>query len=362
MTERVLAIVSDAYGGRGGIAKFNRDLLDVVAARPDSTVRVLPRRLRDDPEGVPKNLDFVTGAANATPMFLLHLLRLCLFGRRPAVILCGHINLVPVCLLLKWRFRAPVVLFLHGIEAWTPSGGARRKRLEGIDMVVAVSAVTRDRFARWAGDYRCFLLPNCVDLSFFAPGTPSPALLARHGLDGKRIMISVARLDRSERDKGLFTLIDLVPALCRAIPDFRYVVVGDGDDRAAMAARAAALGVASAVVFTGYVSEEDKRDLYRAARVFAMPSRKEGFGIVFLEAAACGCAVVAGNADGSVEALAGGRLGRLVDPDDPVAIEAAIRDGFAGRIACDRGRLETVSKSVFVERVNALLDDLPAGR
>ena len=83
-------------------------------------------------------------------MFLLHLLRLCLFGRRPAVILCGHIDLVPVCLLLKWRFRAPVVLFLHGIEAWTPSGGARRKRLEGIDMVVAVSAVTRDRFARCA--------------------------------------------------------------------------------------------------------------------------------------------------------------------------------------------------------------------
>src|SRR4029079_12694931 len=95
-----------------------------------------------------------------------------------------------------------------------------------------------------------------------------------------------------------------------------YLVIGQGDDRARVKKMAHDFGVAHAVIFAGFVPDEEMADHFRLADVFAMPSTGEGFGIVFLEALACGTPVLAGNRDGSVDAVDKGRLGRLVDPTD----------------------------------------------
>ena len=107
-----------------------------------------------------------------------------------------------------------------------------------------------------------------------------------------------------------------------------YLVVGEGHDRDRLEALARAVGVEDAVLFAGRVKPDELADFYRLADLFVMPSTQEGFGIVFLEAAASGVRAVGGNADGSVDALADGALGTVVDPGDRAALVNAIKEGL----------------------------------
>src|SRR5439155_2564410 len=100
------------------------------------------------------------------------------------------------------------------------------------------------------------------------------------------------------------------------IPNVVYVVCGEGPDRSRLERKAVGLGVRDRVVFTGFIPEALKADYYRLADAYVMPSRGEGFGIVFLEAMACGIPVMGSRLDGSREALLDGELGVLVNPDD----------------------------------------------
>jgi glycosyltransferase involved in cell wall biosynthesis len=103
-----------------------------------------------------------------------------------------------------------------------------------------------------------------------------------------------------------------------------YLIAGKGPDRSRLESKAERLGVRDRVVFTGFVPEEEKADYYRLADRYVMPSRGEGFGLVLLEAMACGIPVVASTADGSREAVLNGRLGLTVDPNDPDAVARSI--------------------------------------
>src|SRR5581483_7217747 len=120
-------------------------------------------------------------------------------------------------------------------------------------------------------------------------------------------------------------------------------VVGDGNDRARLEAKAAQLGLSDRVVFAGYVPDEEKADHYRLAAAFVMPGRGAGFGIVYLEAAACGIPVVASKLDASREAVRDGAMGIVVDPDDPDSVKAGILAALATRERCVPRELEYFS-------------------
>src|SRR5205085_1990385 len=128
------------------------------------------------------------------------------------------------------------------------------------------------------------------------------------------VILTVGRLVAQERCKGFDEVIEIMPQLVKRFPYIKYLIVGDGSDRSRLEAKAEALGVRDSVVFTGYIPESEKVAHYNLADVYVMPSHGEGFGIVLLEAAACGVPVVGSRGDGSREALLGGRLGSLVDP------------------------------------------------
>ena len=128
----------------------------------------------------------------------------------------------------------------------------------------------------------------------------------------------------SERYKGHDRIIRAMPSVLARVPDTVYLIVGSGDDQQRLEQFADETGVASRVIFAGQVTDAELHDYFALARVFAMPSTGEGFGIVFLEAMACGTPVLAGNCDGSVDALDHGRLGRLVDPTDVHAVASGI--------------------------------------
>ena len=339
---RLLTLVTDAFGGRGGIAKFNRDLLTALCAHPAiGEVVALPRVM---PEPVtrrmPEGLTYHQEAAGSKAGYTRAVVQTLLGGGRFDGVVCGHLYLLPLAVLAAAWKRAPLLLVIHGIEAWKPTQGAVGTRLtqwsvRHLDAFVAVSAVSKRRFAAWTriDERKGFVVPNCIDASAYGTGAKRPDLLARYGLAGKRVLLTLGRMDPAERYKGFDETLEAVAALVPDHPDLAYLVCGDGGDRPRLEQKAIELGVSDRVVFAGYIPEAEKADHYRLADAFVMPGRGEGFGIVYLEALACGVPVVASSLDASREAVRHGLLGEVVDPDDA----ASVRRGILAALEAPRG-------------------------
>lgn len=356
---RVLILLHEAFGGRGGIAKFNRDLITALCKHDDvRAVTAIPRLAVESPGPLPEKLSFPVGGLWGKASWFLRVGIAALSRPRFDLILCGHINLLPAAFAVRPLHPAPVGLVVHGIEAWHRTGRRLTDRLAGeIDFLISVSQVTRSRFSSWTGAdaVRSFILPNTVDTAYFTPGTANPALLQRWNLAGRRVLLTLARLEARERYKGIDEILEILPSLITEFPDLVYVVAGDGTDRLRLESKARSLGVGERVVFTGYLPEADKRDIYRAAHVFAMPGHGEGFGIVFLEAMACGVPVVASTLDGSREAVRDGALGLAVNPTDPAALRSGIRAALTRPRGIVPDGLDYFDLRQFERRVHAIV-------
>ncbi len=357
---RILALVTDAFGGQGGIAKFNRDLLFALCAHP-ATERVvaLPRLLSEVPVGLPAKLDYSTSGVGGKLRYSIAVVKSAIANRQSAIILCCHIHLLPIAFAARLFCHAPIVLVIHGIDAWQPTRSWLANRLvHKIDVFISVSEFTKKRFLEWSklDGVRSFILPNCVDLAQFTPGPKNPALLERHGLRGRTVLLTVARLSASERYKGVDEVMEVMPELAKQIPNLSYLIVGDGSDRIRLEQKAAQLGLKDRVVFAGRITEEEKVDHYRLADAFVMPGRGEGFGIVYLEALACGVPVMASKADASAEILGNIEPVVLVDPDDPDEISAGILKTLGRQTAGGVNGLECYSRDSFERRVFRFLE------
>lgn len=246
---------------------------------------------------------------------------------RPDHVVSTHVNFGPAALIAKRAFGTRYTLVAHGIDVHPGLPPDTLAALRAADGIVAVSDWTRLRVLDVGGiDPRVVtVLPNTFDESRFSVAEASADLRMRYGLkEGERIILTVARLSAQERYKGYDRVIHALPAIREACGPVRFILVGKGEDSQRVEALLSVLGIKSMVTMPGFVSDAELPDHYRLADVFAMPSTGEGFGIVFLESMACGTPVVAGNRDGSVDALDGGRLGRLVDPNDIHAITDGI--------------------------------------
>lgn len=361
---RLLFLVSDAFGGHGGISRFNRDLAAALSSSPDvRELVILPRRAPHPPGPLPPRT--VQRAAPPGKLgFAGAALREAAGGFD--VVICGHINLMPVAVLarrmagkLARRGRpARLALVIHGVDAWTP---VKVPGLSSVDMTIAVSRYTLDRFRDWSdiAAGRGTVLPNTVDLSVFTPGPRPAALEERYGVAGARVLMGLARLDAMDRDKGFYELLAVLPRLAEREPGLRYLLCGDGTDRPSLEAEVRRLGLTERVVFTGFVPEEEKADHYRLADAFALCGRQEGFGIVLLEAMGCGVPVVASRVDGSREAVLDGAIGELADPGDPDDLAGALQRALATPRPCVPDLLApSFGRDAFVQRVWDVLSHL----
>lgn len=287
--------------------------------------RNIPGRLRGP-------LQFAFNAAWTRPRAIRSLVAH--LRQHPADVLC--INTLSCYWLpaaLKRHFPTlRTVFYLHGEEI----SSHRRRRLDDLaqaqlrlaEAVVTVSTFTRS-LALGCGvpADRLTIIHNGVDTERFTPGPADPALIARWGLAGKKILLCLARLD--ER-KGQDMLLRALPAILSLLPETVLVLAGGGDDAPRLRALAAELRLGSAVVFTGPVSNAEVVQFYRLADLYAMPNRAtesgdtEGFGLVFLEAGACAKPVVGGRAGGVPDAILEGETGLLVDGREPAEIAAAV--------------------------------------
>ena len=355
---RVLFLTMEAFGGIGGIAKYNRDLLRALCSAPEvEEVVAVPRLMPLAPETMPPKLTYVTAALPGRWSYIKAVLKLLTKRLKFNVIGCGHIKLLPIAILAKFITKAPLVLIIYGIDAWTPPKNIILKYfLSKIDAVISISERTQQRFIHWSHvTQKYFILPNAITQRNYGVGAKSGELLDRYGLRDRIVLMTLGRLSAEEKYKGFDEIMQLLPGLSEKIPSIAYLIVGDGDDRPRLVAKAEALGVKDRVVFAGFIPEAEKADHYRLADVFVMPGRGEGFGFVFLEALACGIPAVGSTLDGSREALRGGALGILVDPRRPEDIQAGILEALKRPKGVIPEGLEYFSFDNFEKRCHRIL-------
>lgn len=234
----------------------------------------------------------------------------------------------------KIFFRCKVINYIHGEEVTTRQsfrffGRKKAKYLSRCDAVVAVSNFTRQALIeRLDVDPRKIeLIFNGVALDRFTVQEPSEELIARYGLGDRLVLLTVGRL--IER-KGIDRMLQAMPLVIKQYSNVHYLVVGLGSYRSDLESLAEELGVTEHVTFTGAVDDSQLVAHYALCDIFVMPNRElengdtEGFGLVFLEANACGKPVIAGRAGGAVDAVKDGYNGLLVDPNDVEDIAGAI--------------------------------------
>ena len=252
----------------------------------------------------------------------------------------------------------PYVVYVYGADVlefyarpfW---GRALRAILQGADRVVAISGFSR-RAALSCGaeEGRLHVVQPALDVSRFSAAVERDSARARFGWQGRRVVLSVGRLvERKGQDTVLRALVDVI----QSVPDVLYAIGGSGPYRDRLQEMVDELGLHDHVEFLGFVDEDELADRYGGADVFAMVSREiaevgevEGFGIVYLEANACGIPVVGGRSGGVEDAVVDGESGLLVDSENPAETAAALRS-----LLCDealRVRLgEGGRRRVFAE-------------
>jgi phosphatidylinositol alpha-1,6-mannosyltransferase len=254
--------------------------------------------------------------------------------------------------LAKMMTGTPFLLYVHGEELSFPSrelAWLRRRVFGAATMVIANSKNTL-RLLRddWnVPESKLKLLHPGVDIERFTPAEPCVETRERLGWAGRTVIMTAGRL---QKRKGQDMLIRAIPQIRERVPDVLYSIVGDGAERAALEQLVDSLGLRNHVQFRGDADDSELICCYQQCDLFALPNRTvggdfEGFGMVLLEAQACGKAVLAGDSGGTAETMSLGdagvpQTGEIVDCTEPEPLAARI----IGMLA-DRDRLAEMSLS-----------------
>jgi len=275
-----------------------------------------------------------------------------------SVVIISHINLAIVGVLIKlFNNNCKIWLIAHGIEVWRPLSYIKKRLLKKCDKVICVSQFTKQQMIKLhqIDEHKCVVLNNAIDPFMQLPVSfEKPArLMEKYNIcDGDPVIYTLTRLAATEQYKGHEQVIKAICHLKEKFPTVKYILSGQYD--AAEEIRINELidefGVAGSVILTGFIEEKDLPDHFLLADLFVLPSKKEGFGIVFIEAMACGLPVICGNADGSIDAIRNGELGRAVDANDLPELEKAITESLQTRPDTDqRKKLQDACKHHFNE-------------
>lgn len=322
---KIFLVGTEFVRGTGGIQYVNRLLLRALLEMAHATPSAIEVFSYSDSEETFR-LDFPTGGAALHAFDRSRTVMAAGLARRlasiqPHLVLFTHVRLLRLARLV--RLLAPgarVAVLSHGVEVWEPLPRSLRREMIAADAVVAPSEFTRRKLIEVNG------IP-AEKTSVVAHGLDPDFTEVSPAGDGPRdanLVLAVARLNRADLYKGIEVAIAAMPRVVSRCPQARLLIAGDGDDRARLEKMAEELNVSGCVDFLGEVSGARLRDLYQRAAVFVMPSQKEGFGIVFLEAMHHGVPVVAARAGATEEVVLDGVTGILVPPNDPVALGSAV--------------------------------------
>lgn len=251
-------------------------------------------------------------------------------GSNADIIILSHINLLIFGWLIKKITNKRIVLLAHGIEVWENLQNWKLKFLQKHCEIWAVSKFTAEQLIKQAVPRNNIkVLNNCLDPFFKVPTLfdKPKNLLKRYQLTTDQpVLFTLTRMSHQEQYKGYDQVIASMVDLIKKYPNIHYILAGKADELEASRIKKliTKYDLQKHITITGFLPDEEINDHYLLADVFVMPSKGEGFGISFIEAAVCGCMSIAGNIDGSVDALLNGELGKLVNPIDQTAISNAI--------------------------------------
>jgi phosphatidyl-myo-inositol dimannoside synthase len=356
----------EVFGAEGGIQSYVRDILQTLR---DSHAPTDVFVLRDGPD-VANPLASPTlkfhcckqANPNVGRVVLATLLLRSLLFQRPDRVYCGHVLLAPMVRALCGPLGIPYTVLTYGKEVWEALPASKRKALQVADRVWTISRYSRDQLCKANGvdSQKVDFLYCAVDGQRFQPQAKSAELVEKYELADACVLLTVARLWSGDPYKGVDVTIRALPKILAQFPNVKYLVVGRGDDQPRLAQLAIDLGVSDRVVFAGFVATADLVDHYNLADAYVMPSQ-EGFGIVYLEAMACGKPVLSGDADGSADPLQDGRFGVQVPHGDPDAVAIACVEMLSGADRrCDgvwlrEKMLGIFGRSAFGQQVMALV-------
>jgi phosphatidyl-myo-inositol dimannoside synthase len=333
-TPKIHIWLPDIFQFKGGIQVYSAFLIQALEqVLPNSDRHVFLKNDTHATEDIKFNkqtkISFAGRWKNTfwhTPLFAAQVL-LAAIKDRPDLIICGHINFSPLTAKIFNLLKIPYWVIVYGIDAWNIEDKSKIYGLNSAQKIVSIGEYTRDRIVREQSisPDRIPLLSVTFDARQFAVKPKPQYLLDRHQLSPDQpIILTVTRLASGDRYKGYDQIIQALPAIRLQIPNICYLLVGKGDDRDRIEAMVDELDVRDCVIFAGFVPDEELADYYNLCDLFAMPSKGEGFGIVYLEALACGKPTIGGNQDGAIDALCNGELGVLVNPDSIEEIEETI--------------------------------------
>lgn len=257
-----------------------------------------------------------------------------LYGRKSRSVILSHINLLPVGFLIKLVYpKTKLILIAHGIEVWGAFPLFKKKMLNFVDLFLPVSEFTALKLQsiQNIGSDKISVINNCLDpfLRKESDKKKEEALRRKYGYTRDNlVLLTLARLKFSEQYKGYDKVLQTIRNIKEQFPLIKYLIVGRYDDqeKARLEKIIEEEGIKDAVSFAGFVDEEELSSHFNISDLYIMPSVGEGFGIVFIEALFHGKPVIAGNQDGSVDALGRGAFGVLVNPNKGEEIEKAICD------------------------------------
>jgi len=284
----------------------------------------------------PQIQTYYTGAIPSplrTLFFALQLIWLAIAQKSDLVIMT-HLNFAPIAFILKKIIGTKYVAIAHGIEAWDIQNPILKTSLQSADLILAVSNFTRDHLCQDQGlsPDKVEVLHNTFDEKAWEIRAKPPQLLEKYGLrNDQKIILTVSRLVSSEQYKGYDRILEALPIIRQTIPDIHYIIVGKGGDRDRIEQIIQHHNLQNHVTLAGFVPDQDLCSYYNLCDLFAMPSKREGFGIVYLEALACGKPVLGGSLDGAVDALCHGEIGVLINPDNLPEIAEVITKILLGK-------------------------------
>lgn len=318
---RLLFLVTEVCAN-GGIQRFNQTLLE-ACSRQAIGCDVLS--LNDSADSIrarpAQNHIQIVGFSGNRPRFAAAVAAALLKNRHDRVLI-GHVNflvLAMMALVLRPFGRPRAMMIAHGIEVWSGIGLLRRIALSKLRRILCVSDYTRKRILEQAPALRAkrlTIFPNALAITWQSIAPPA----APRGTS--RFILSVTRLERGDRYKGVATVIEAFSML--ADDSIQYRVVGRGSDLQFLQLVADRCGVKDRVHFMGAVDDTELISLYRECEAFVLPSGKEGFGIVFLEAMYFGAPVIAAREKGATDVVHDGNTGLTVAFGDVIAIKEAI--------------------------------------
>ncbi|WP_198654792.1 glycosyltransferase family 4 protein [Albibacillus kandeliae] len=354
---RIVFLGLQTYGRIGGIQRFNQRLVRALFKIVGSD-NLVAHFTQDEPKDIPSDLSGVVSVFEQRKAAYIYKSLRKAFSSN--ILIIGHVNLLWLGMIAKvFHPKLRVIMMAHGVEVWNDPGFRKARFYEPyfmkkLDCIAAVSSYTANIMQREYG------LPENIFMIF--PNTVDPRIDADHYPADPPFVLAVSRMDVHDRAKHIDQLIRAMAKLPSSSSSARLVIVGDGILRSELEELVREVGLSDRVEFTGSVDQERLIELYETATLFALPSSKEGFGIVYLEAWSHRLPVICSIHGASSEVVSDGIDGFAVDPSETEQLASKIvlllqEPELAAKFAKAGGQkiLERFSTDVLNQNVALLL-------